>query len=429
MSKHIIIIGSGLGGLCLAQGLKKNKIPFVIYERDASSSARSQGYRIRINNDGAHALRATLPENLWQVFEASCAMTHPGMTGLNPLTGANTPGRGPSLVPNVKDQLGPYTADRSILRQVLLIGIEDDVHFNKEFTSAEYLSEDKIVAHFSDGSTSIEGALLVGADDIRSGVRRQYLPDHIPLDTRGRCIYGKTPITPQLEKIFPIQAQNGIVLIKDNSCTDMTLALFLESIRFPSDWSHVGSIPRTPDYYYWVMVSHQEMFGLADHDLLHLSPAQCADLSLQLTKTWNPAICSLLELQDRSQACTLRIVSSAAQITPWTLSAPVTFLGDAIHCMSPASGMGANTAFMDGRELCQAIVREGLSPKAVEEYEAAMRVYAKTNIKGGAKGGKNIFSQKPLEESEPVAIRLVKNELVRIGILIHRGNANVGWIV
>jgi salicylate hydroxylase len=45
---HIIIIGGGLGGLTLAQGLKKNGISCAVYEKDKSKSDRLQGYRIVI---------------------------------------------------------------------------------------------------------------------------------------------------------------------------------------------------------------------------------------------------------------------------------------------------------------------------------------------------------------------------------------------
>src|SRR4030088_1862683 len=34
---HVLIIGGGVGGLCLAQGLKKSGISVAVYERDTSA--------------------------------------------------------------------------------------------------------------------------------------------------------------------------------------------------------------------------------------------------------------------------------------------------------------------------------------------------------------------------------------------------------
>ena len=62
ISSHprILIIGGGIGGLCLAQGLKKAGISFSIFERDSSSLFRAQGYRIRINPTGMNSKIYTL---------------------------------------------------------------------------------------------------------------------------------------------------------------------------------------------------------------------------------------------------------------------------------------------------------------------------------------------------------------------------------
>ena len=43
---HVLIIGAGIGGLTLAQGLRKQGISFEIFERDASAEARGQGYAV-----------------------------------------------------------------------------------------------------------------------------------------------------------------------------------------------------------------------------------------------------------------------------------------------------------------------------------------------------------------------------------------------
>jgi 2-polyprenyl-6-methoxyphenol hydroxylase-like FAD-dependent oxidoreductase len=39
-SPHVLIIGGGLGGLVLAQALRKNGISFEIFERDPPSTVR-----------------------------------------------------------------------------------------------------------------------------------------------------------------------------------------------------------------------------------------------------------------------------------------------------------------------------------------------------------------------------------------------------
>lgn len=47
--KPVIIIGASISGLTLAQGLRKAGIPYQIFERDSSLSARSAGWGLTIH--------------------------------------------------------------------------------------------------------------------------------------------------------------------------------------------------------------------------------------------------------------------------------------------------------------------------------------------------------------------------------------------
>ena len=65
---HVMIIGGGLGGLCLAQGLKKAGISVAVYERDQTKDERLQGYRIHIEPIGNKALHDCLPPHLFEAY-------------------------------------------------------------------------------------------------------------------------------------------------------------------------------------------------------------------------------------------------------------------------------------------------------------------------------------------------------------------------
>jgi 2-polyprenyl-6-methoxyphenol hydroxylase-like FAD-dependent oxidoreductase len=51
-TKPIIICGTGIGGLALAQGLLKASTPFQVYECEPAHNVRSQGHRVRVNETG-----------------------------------------------------------------------------------------------------------------------------------------------------------------------------------------------------------------------------------------------------------------------------------------------------------------------------------------------------------------------------------------
>ena len=76
---HVLIIGGGLGGLCLAQGLKKASISVAVYERERTPSDRLQGYRIHIEPQGNLALHACLPPDLFEAYRATAGSAGNGL--------------------------------------------------------------------------------------------------------------------------------------------------------------------------------------------------------------------------------------------------------------------------------------------------------------------------------------------------------------
>ncbi|GAB7355307.1 hypothetical protein MBLNU459_g5841t1 [Dothideomycetes sp. NU459] len=390
---RVLIIGAGVGGLALAQGLRKSPIPFHIFERDPSADYRPQGYRLKINGDGAEALKSILSAQDFERFTRTCAESFPGETNINALDGgiiASRAGAGSRPGPV------PYIADRTVLRDILMSGLQNDISFGKQLTSYQVL-DDKLVAHFGDG-TSEEGALIVGADGVRSSVRKQYQPDHKPVDTNGTCIYGKTPMSKELLDEFPARGMKWMTLIIDKTPMTQTLdidetplTLLMEPVRFVRNKLH-GGLPA--DYVYWVLISRSDIFAAARKELEDVGGDQsAARLSLHMTREWEPSIRSLFRLQDTRQASTLSIASAKPEILDWAPSNRVTLVGDAVHVMSPCGGVGAVTALLDAASLSKALVDKGLTAVAVGAYESQMRGYAQKSIERSYMGGKKMFGQ------------------------------------
>ena len=193
---HVIIIGGGIGGLTLAQGLKKSGVSAAVYERDRTRPDRVQGYRVHINLTGSLALHECLSARLFEAFTRMCGRPAGGIRFVTEqikvllaLDGRNAPAQ---FTGNGVAQ--HRSVSRITLRQVLLSGLEDAVHFGKTFVRYEERPLGRIVAHFEDGSTA-EGDVLVAADGGGSRVRRQFLPDAERVDT-GHCRYRWQGISP-----------------------------------------------------------------------------------------------------------------------------------------------------------------------------------------------------------------------------------------
>jgi len=391
---HVLIIGAGVGGLALAQGLQKSSIPFTVFERDPRSDYRAQGYRLKINGDGANALKAVLTDEDFQYFRDTCAESFPGETNINALDGsilASRAGAGSRPGPV------PYLADRTVLRDILLRGVKDKIVFGKQLDRYEEVA-DGVIAHFTDGSSQ-KGSLIVGADGVHSTVRKQYQPEHKPVDTNGTCIYGKTPMTEQFLQTFPARALKWMTLILDRTPMTQTLdidetpvTLLMEPVRFV-DNVHRGDVPE--DYVYWVLISRSDIFAAARKELAASGNDESAySLCMHMTQEWDPSIKSLFALQDRTQASMLNISSAKPQIPSWTASERVVLLGDAVHVMSPCGGVGAVTALKDAATLLDALVKQGSGVEAIDLYETKMREYARSSIERSYMGGKKMFGQR-----------------------------------
>ena len=399
----VIIIGAGLGGLAFARGLHKASIPFKVFERGEPITSSSQGYRIRLISQGVSALRYLLDDRTWQTFEETCPDIHlDGLPTINAVTceinDADFRGSDPRNRMESSHEK-PYNADRAVLREVLLTGLEDHIAFEKKFSHYR-LTESGVNAFFTDG-TKVAGSLLVGADGARSAVRQQYLPNFKLLDTRNRIIYGKTPLTLSLTSRILPEALKRLSFIKDPQAGSLTL---IEALHFLPKSQRIGQHDLPHDYMYWTIIPPPGAYPVAEKKVKRIDGEGAADAALTTTKAWHPSLKLMIENQDRSQTGVYGLLSVDPEslLRGWQPNGHVTILGDAAHAMMPSEGNGTGTALRDAALLVRMIRDHGVGPRSVALYEGEMRQYASEAVIASAKVGGKVFGFGSLEDAVEV---------------------------
>jgi 2-polyprenyl-6-methoxyphenol hydroxylase-like FAD-dependent oxidoreductase len=355
---EVLVIGGGLGGLCLAQGLRRAGIDVAVYERDGSPDARDQGYRVHIDARGERALRACLPPAAYERHLATRGQASLGLTVYRAVDGELVEAFARRFPEGDSDDFvtAGHAVDRLTLREALLTGLEGAVHFGKELMRYELLAGGGVRAHFADG-TSATGDVLVGADGVGSRVRRQYLPRAEVVDTGTRWLGGKTPLDAELRSLLPAGLAETFGMAPGVGGTSMF---------------GLVELPAEP-YVFWGVLARRDQLEVPDDELLALPGADLCRLTLALESSWPPALRTLVERCLPEHAFVLRI-RCAVPFERWQPTS-VTLLGDAIHVMPPR-GSGANSALWDASLLCRGLVSAARGERplasAIGDYEAEM---------------------------------------------------------
>ncbi|MBB5077786.1 FAD-dependent oxidoreductase [Nonomuraea endophytica] len=389
MSPHplrVLIVGGGIGGLCLAQGLHAAGIDVAVFERDATPDARLQGYRLNIEPAGSRALHDCLPPYLWHVLVATAG--DPGL-GMGVFTERLRLLMREDPLPAERDASErTHAVSRVTLRRLLLAGLDDIVHFGKEFTGYRQNAAGTVTALFADG-TSATGDLLVGADGANSRVRRQLLPHARRFPAPGFGIGGKLPLgdgTAWLPEEMT-STKNMFLPKRDFLFT----AVFRRRDTDGTTVEHVGDQIRTAglnpdllvqdakddDYVMWAYVAHRRVLPADLRD----APAggqRLRELVASRLTDWHP---DLREMITQTPADTIERFdfATAEPVKPWPTT-NVTVLGDAAHSMPPVGGLGGNAALYDADALRRALIPVG---RGEADLLPAVAAYEREMLKNG----------------------------------------------
>jgi 2-polyprenyl-6-methoxyphenol hydroxylase-like FAD-dependent oxidoreductase len=361
---RVAVAGGGLGGLCLAQGLRRAGIEVRVFER---SAGRPQGYRLHIDTRAEQALEACLPPGLFELVLATAGQPGHAFSVLSRRLRVRHRTQGDPAAFST-------SVDRGTLREILSRGLDDAISYDSEVTGFD-AGADGVTVRLADGGT-FRADVLVGADGVHSAVRGALLPSAPVEDTGTRVIYGKTPLDDAVRAHLPPALRDGFVGIVGGH---LGLATGLVEFRRPP--AEFGLRPAA-DYLMWGLSARLDRFPPLDG----LGPAELHAVARRKIRFWHRDVRALLGAATADETFLVRVRSSV-RIPAWPPSR-VTLLGDAIHVMSPAGGSGANIALMDAANLTAALSGAGSEVvPAIAAYERSLRDYGFAAVEAARRRG------------------------------------------
>ncbi|MCC8374844.1 MULTISPECIES: stiblene epoxidase [Photorhabdus] len=391
---HVGIIGAGIGGTCLAHGLRKNGIKVTIYERNSAASSILPGYGIHINTFGKQALQECLPDENWLTFEEASRYIGGQSRFYNERLRLLAVQGGLMNGQIISEQR--LSISRTELRDILSQGLSNTIQWNKTFVRYEHIENGGIKIFFADGSHE-NVDVLVGADGSNSKVRKQYLPSIERFDVGVSIIIGRARLTPALIALLPQNFRDGT----PNSIVPKSPDwLFISMWRAPVNIHVESALAEIDNFIVWVYVAATD--SLPDN-ITNFSAEVLCDLVRARMTSWDPNLHILIKQSDMENISPLHL-RSMPHLLPWK-SSTVILLGDAIHNMTPMTGSGANTALRDALLLTQKLTQVASGQeeliKAISDYEQQMRVYANEIVGISLRSAQNAvehFSIPPLKQ-------------------------------
>lgn len=373
MQNQILIIGAGLGGLALAQGLVKAGFNPIVFERDDTPISRPQGYRISISLLGMNALSAVLtPEKMHRLSVAKVTEVGDGFTCANE-----------KMQPLFKIPLGQDAAVQFLRSELRKILQEDlNIQWNKRLVSFEDKGN-QVIAYFEDGS-SVAGDLLVGCDGGASTVR-ELLPlvyknklGSIPkvVDTNRLVLAGQIDRTPEWDKLLPLN-KNGLVRFVGPRSHSLGVCFSERADRSPTVfWALSGELENFNAPWYPFDQSVESRSQILEY-CKHIMRDESWHDNLRKLVDDTPKEAIMAPWRFRT---TQFPDSDQARMLP---TGRVTLVGDSAHAMPPDRGLGGNNVLEDARLLSSllASLSQPINwPKLIEEYEREMFARARIAV-------------------------------------------------
>lgn len=398
---HLAIIGAGIGGVALAVACLHRGIPFTIYERDANFDTRSQGYGLTLQQ----ASKAIEGLGLLSLKDGVHSTRHLVHTADGNVVGEWGVRKWIQGDDKTKTKRSNIHIARQSLRMELLnqLGYPERVKWSYQLLDFKEDKSKGVTLRFQVNGAikTVNADLVVGADGIRSTVRRFIIGDEqSPLRYLG-CIV--------ILGICPLSA-----LAEMNSSLLDSATVF----QTANGKERIYIMPYKEDSVMW-----QLSFPMTEKEAKELSaqgPKALREEAIRRTQ-WHDPIPQILLATQEVHVSGYPVYDRELLHSGLLKNAgKVTLIGDAAHPMSPFKGQGANQALLDALALARAISSEcrllsqwrtvGIRESLLKKFEAEMIERSASKVKDSADAATFLHSEIVLHKADEPRGRSIKNK-------------------